>query len=49
MKNRAKIMRRAERTLKRSNLYLENRSDSIDPEGNYQLDYVLVKDGGGHS
>lgn len=45
MKNRAKIMQQAERTLKRSSLYLENRSNSNDPEDNYQLDYVLVKDG----
>lgn len=45
MKNRAKIMRQAERTLKRSSLYLENRSSSSDPRDNYQLDYVLVKEG----
>lgn len=43
MWNKAKIMRTAERTLKRTESYLENRSDSSDPEDNFQLDYVLAK------
>ncbi len=43
MWNKAKIMRQAERALKRTEVYRENRSDSSDPESNYQLDYVLVK------
>ena len=33
----------AERTLKRTEVYLENRSDSIYPEDNFQLDYVLAR------
>lgn len=41
--NKEKIMRVAERTLKRTEPYLENRSDSNNPENNYQLDYVLAK------
>lgn len=36
-------MRQAERALKRTEVYRKNRSDSSDPENNYQLDYVLVK------
>lgn len=36
-------MRLAERALKRTQPYLENRTDSNNPEDNYQLDYVLVK------
>lgn len=43
MWSKAKIMRQAERALKRTEVYHENRSDSIDPESNFQLDYVLVK------
>ena len=43
MWNKAKIMRQAERALKRTEAYRENRSDSHDPEDNFQLDYVLVK------
>ena len=43
MWNKAKIMRQAERALKRTEVYRENRSDSHDPEDNFQLDYVLVK------
>lgn len=45
MWNKAKIMRMAERALKRTEAYLKNRSDSNDPESNYQLDYVLAKGG----
>jgi len=45
MRNKAKIMRTAERTLKRTEVYRENRTDSSDPENNFQLDYVLVKGG----
>ncbi|MCH5352858.1 MAG: hypothetical protein J1E06_05280 [Acutalibacter sp.] len=43
MWNKEKIMRLAERALKRTEPYLENRTDSNDPEDNFQLDYVLVK------
>ena len=43
MWNKVKIMRLAERALKRTEPYLENRTDSNNPEDNYQLDYVLVK------
>lgn len=43
MLSNAKIMRQAERTLKRTKPYLENRSGSNAPESNFQLDYVLVK------
>ena len=45
MWNKAKIMRQAERALKRTEVYRENRSDSHNPEDNFQLDYVLVKGG----
>lgn len=41
--NKAKIMRQAERALKRTVVYRENCSDSHAPEDNFQLDYVLVK------
>ncbi len=43
--NKAKIMRSAERALKRTGEYLENRTGSSDPEDNYQLDYVLIGEG----
>ena len=43
MWNRTKIMRVAERALKRTQPYLENRTDSNDPEDNYRLGYVLAK------
>ena len=43
MWNKARIMRTAERTLKRTELYRENCAGSSDPENNFQLDYVLVK------
>ena len=43
MWNKEKIIRLAERTLKRTQPYLENRTYSGKPEDNYQLDYVLVK------
>ena len=43
MWNKSKIMRQAERALKRTEVYRENRSGSHDPEDNFQLDYVLVK------
>ena len=41
MWNKVKIMRLAERALKRTQPYLENRSDSDDPQENFQLMYVL--------
>ena len=45
MWNKAKIMRQAERALKRTEVYRENRSDSSDREDNFHLEYVLVKGG----
>ena len=45
MWNKTKIMRMAERALKRTEAYRENRSDSSDPEDNFQLGYVLAKSG----
>jgi len=45
MWNKVKIMRQAERTLKRTEAYREKSSDGIAPEDNFQLGYVLVKDG----
>lgn len=45
MWNKAKIMRQAERVLKRTAAYRENCSDGTTPEDNFQLDYVLVKGG----
>lgn len=43
MWNKVKFMRLAERILKRTEPYLENRTNSNNPEDNYQLDYVLAK------
>ena len=42
MWNKAKIMRLAERAMKRTAPYLENRAESSYPEDNFQLGYVLV-------
>lgn len=41
--NKEKILRTAERVLKRTEPYLENRTDSNNPEDNFQLGYVLIK------
>lgn len=43
MWNKAKIMRLAERAMKRSIPYLENRAESSYPEDNFQLEYVLAR------
>lgn len=43
MWSNARIMRQAERTLKRTKFYLDSRTASTNPEDNFQLDYVLVK------
>ncbi|MCD7886996.1 MAG: hypothetical protein LUG44_05185 [Clostridiales bacterium] len=43
MWNKAKIMWQAERALKRTEAYRENRSDSSGREDNFHLEYVLVK------
>ena len=43
MMNEARIMRMAERALKRTEAYLEKRSFSSAPEENFRVDYVLVK------
>lgn len=43
MWNKEKIMRQAERALKRTVAYREKRSDSHDPEDNFQLAYVVAK------
>lgn len=45
MWNKARIMRQAEHTLKRTEAYRENRSGSNDREDNFHLEYVLVKGG----
>jgi len=45
MWSKAKIMRLAERTLKRTEAYRENHSYSSNPEANFHLDCVLVKGG----
>ena len=45
MWNKTKIMRQAERALKRTEVYRENSSGGIAPEDNFQLDYVLVRGG----
>ena len=41
--SKEKLMRLAERALKRTTAYQENRELEIPPEDNYQIDYVLVK------
>lgn len=41
--NKEKIIRTAERALKRTEPYLENRTDSNNPEDNFQLGYVVAK------
>lgn len=41
--NKEKIIRTAERVLKRTEPYLENRTDSNNPEDNFQLGYVVAK------
>lgn len=43
MWNKEKIMRLAERALKRTDYYRETRMEGSAPEENFQLDYVLVK------
>ena len=41
--NKEKIIRTAERVLKRSYHYLERRTDSNNQDDNYQLDYIVAK------
>lgn len=41
--NKEKIIRTAERVLKRTEPFLENRADSNNPKDNFQLGYVLIK------